>query len=72
MYWSTGGELGYKVKTFTAKAGTGTLQRKKSMCSEEASALGLLVMLTGTNREQGWSWESAGVHRQIWPNRKIG
>lgn len=50
MYRSTGSEFGYKVKTFTSKAGTGTLQRKKSMCSEEASILELPVMLAGINR----------------------
>lgn len=38
------------MKTFTSKANTGSLQRKKFMCSEEVSILGLPLMLTGINR----------------------
>lgn len=38
------------MKTFASRASTGTLQRKKSVCSEEEIILGLPVTLTGINR----------------------
>lgn len=62
------------MKTFASRASTGTLQRKKSMCSEEEIVLGLPVTLTGINRglKMKLGKVQISVSRQISPKQENG